>query len=125
MLAQGLLNKQPNNRLDWPELLNHPFVKLTAAEAAALDAKQSILTQRPGMKRANSSPPPALLSRSPSQGACPVMVQLAAHSLLPACSARRQLSERRLVGPVRLVAPAAQSWQMTSHALHAQLGMTY
>ena len=68
LLVQGLLIKQPNSRLDWPELLNHPFVRLTPAEVAALDAKQSTLTQRPGMKRADSSPPPGLASRSPAAG---------------------------------------------------------
>lgn len=32
---QGLLNKQPGKRLDWPELLEHPFVAETAAETTA------------------------------------------------------------------------------------------
>ena len=34
-------------------------MRLTPAEIAALDAKQDVLTQRPGMKRADSSPSPA------------------------------------------------------------------
>lgn len=29
---QGLLNKTPSERLSWPELLNHPFVKETDQE---------------------------------------------------------------------------------------------
>ena len=28
-LLKGLLNKNPNNRLGWPDLLNHPFIKET------------------------------------------------------------------------------------------------
>jgi len=31
---QGLLTKEPKKRLDWPDLLHHPFVRLTDAEAA-------------------------------------------------------------------------------------------
>eukprot|EP00939_MAST-03C_sp_MAST-3C-sp1_P005186 g5186.t1 len=30
---RGLLTKSPKDRLDWPDLLHHPFVKLTKAEA--------------------------------------------------------------------------------------------
>lgn len=29
---EGLLNKDPTERLSWPNLLNHPFVKETASE---------------------------------------------------------------------------------------------
>lgn len=29
---QGLLNKKPSDRLGWPELLEHPFVRETAEE---------------------------------------------------------------------------------------------
>lgn len=29
---QGLLNKKPGDRLGWPELLEHPFVRETAEE---------------------------------------------------------------------------------------------
>jgi fused len=31
---QGLLTKEPKKRLDWPDLLHHPFVRLTDREAA-------------------------------------------------------------------------------------------
>lgn len=31
-LVQGLLNKRPENRLDWPDLLSHPFVKESEEE---------------------------------------------------------------------------------------------
>lgn len=30
--AQGLLNKRPVDRLGWPELLDHPFVRETVEE---------------------------------------------------------------------------------------------
>lgn len=29
---KGLLNKRPNDRLGWPELLDHPFVRETSEE---------------------------------------------------------------------------------------------
>jgi fused-like protein len=29
---KGLLNKTPGERLGWPELLNHPFIKETELE---------------------------------------------------------------------------------------------
>lgn len=29
---QGLLNKKPSDRLGWPELLDHPFVRETSEE---------------------------------------------------------------------------------------------
>lgn len=32
---QGLLNKKPSDRLGWPELLEHPFVRETAEERAS------------------------------------------------------------------------------------------
>jgi hypothetical protein len=32
---QGLLNKKPENRLDWPDLLDHPFVKESEEERLA------------------------------------------------------------------------------------------
>lgn len=35
---QGLLNKQPAQRLGWPRLLEHPFVAETEAERAAREA---------------------------------------------------------------------------------------
>ena len=38
MHAQGLLNKQPKARLGWPALLQHPFVREGAQEAAAREA---------------------------------------------------------------------------------------
>ncbi len=31
-LCQGLLNKKPGDRLGWPELLDHPFVRESAEE---------------------------------------------------------------------------------------------
>lgn len=31
-MFQGLLNKRPENRLDWPDLLSHPFVKESEEE---------------------------------------------------------------------------------------------
>lgn len=30
--VQGLLNKKPSDRLDWPDLLDHPFVRETEEE---------------------------------------------------------------------------------------------
>jgi serine/threonine protein kinase len=32
---KGLLNKTPNQRLTWPHLLEHPFVRDTVAERSA------------------------------------------------------------------------------------------
>jgi fused len=32
---KGLLNKAPNERLDWPDLLNHPFILENEEEKAA------------------------------------------------------------------------------------------
>ena len=29
---KGLLNKRPENRLDWPDLLSHPFVRESEEE---------------------------------------------------------------------------------------------
>jgi hypothetical protein len=34
-VLQGLLNKHPGKRLDWPDLLAHPFVVETPAEQTA------------------------------------------------------------------------------------------
>jgi fused-like protein len=39
-LVQGLLNKKPEHRLDWPQLLDHPFVK--ESEAERLEREQRI-----------------------------------------------------------------------------------
>ena len=36
--AQGLLNKRPGDRLSWPQLLEHPFVRETEAETEARQA---------------------------------------------------------------------------------------
>jgi hypothetical protein len=39
---QGLLNKKPENRLDWPDLLSHPFVK--ESEEERLLREQRLMT---------------------------------------------------------------------------------
>jgi hypothetical protein len=39
---QGLLNKKPENRLDWPDLLSHPFVK--ESEEERLVREQRLVT---------------------------------------------------------------------------------
>lgn len=39
---QGLLNKKPENRLDWPDLLSHPFVK--ESEEERLGREQRLVT---------------------------------------------------------------------------------
>ena len=36
---QGLLNKKPDKRLDWPHLLDHPFVKESDEERLAREAR--------------------------------------------------------------------------------------
>jgi hypothetical protein len=40
MLLQGLLNKKPEHRLDWPQLLDQAFVK--ESEAERLEREQRI-----------------------------------------------------------------------------------
>ena len=40
--VQGLLNKKPENRLDWPDLLSHPFVK--ESEEERLVREQRLVT---------------------------------------------------------------------------------
>lgn len=41
-MLQGLLNKKPENRLDWPDLLSHPFVKESDEER--LGREQRLVT---------------------------------------------------------------------------------
>ncbi|XP_022765493.1 serine/threonine-protein kinase TIO [Durio zibethinus] len=43
---KGLLNKVPQNRLTWPELLEHPFVKETFDEVEAREVRATITTAR-------------------------------------------------------------------------------
>ena len=40
--VQGLLNKKPENRLDWPDILSHPFVK--ESEEERLGREQRLVT---------------------------------------------------------------------------------
>ncbi len=38
VLSQGLLNKKPSERLTWPHLLEHPFVRETSGERLKREA---------------------------------------------------------------------------------------
>ena len=42
---QGLLNKTPSERLSWPELLQHPFVRETDQEKKDRKTRQELYTQ--------------------------------------------------------------------------------
>lgn len=51
LATQGLLNKKPSERLGWPQLLYHPFVRESSLErlkreAALADANRLALTSR-------------------------------------------------------------------------------
>jgi hypothetical protein len=72
---QGLLNKKPSERLGWPQLLHHPFVRETSSErlkreAALADATRLAQHTRSwkgeGGAIAGVDPPPSLLSEPPS-----------------------------------------------------------
>lgn len=46
---KGLLNKDPNRRLNWPKLLEHPFIQETAEEKAAREIRSEKYNQWIGL----------------------------------------------------------------------------
>ena len=69
-LLQGLLCKQPQQRLAWPELLSHPFVVESAEEEVAREAAKAeserLALERHGRsrERAGAAPLPTWHMRS-------------------------------------------------------------
>jgi hypothetical protein len=63
---QGLLEKQPSLRLDWPQLLDHPFLAETAADKERL-ARDTALAEQKGAEAAGVGATPTLLSRVQSR----------------------------------------------------------
>lgn len=59
LLLQGLLEKQPSLRLDWPQLLDHPFLAETAAEKER-QAREAALLEA---QKAEAEAAPTLQSR--------------------------------------------------------------
>jgi hypothetical protein len=52
LVPQGLLNKDPKKRLDWPDLLEHPFVKESSAERLARQQQLNSAAARAEASRA-------------------------------------------------------------------------
>jgi hypothetical protein len=49
---KGLLNKDPKKRLDWPDLLDHPFVKESSSERLEREQRLSSAAARAEASRA-------------------------------------------------------------------------
>jgi len=63
--AQGLLEKQPSLRLDWPQLLDHPFLAETAADKERQAREAALLAAQ----KAEAEAAPTLQSRVQSGAA--------------------------------------------------------
>ena len=63
--VQGLLEKQPSLRLDWPQLLDHPFLAETAADKERLARDAALAEQK--AETAGVGATPTLLSRVQSR----------------------------------------------------------
>lgn len=57
--VQGLLEKQPSLRLDWPQLLDHPFLAETAADKERQAREAALLSAQ----KAEAEAAPTLQSR--------------------------------------------------------------
>lgn len=62
---KGLLNKVPQNRLTWPDLLEHPFVKETTDELEAREKRTAIAAQGSEVSWKGEGNMGSPLSRSP------------------------------------------------------------